>query len=186
MNLKYCQGILQFTLGRCRNYRITFLKLVTTDICAHKNEDNLENSIAKFSSYFRADPKTTISFYHLLSSVQFSYSVMSDSLQPRGLQHIRLTCSSPTPRAHSNSYPWNRWCHPTISSSSLFFSFCLQSFPAPRTFPMSLLFTSCGQGTGASASVLLINIQIHFLWDWLFWSLYSPKDSQESSPTPQF
>ena len=163
MNLKYCQGILQFTLGRCRNYRITFLKLVTTDIYAHKNEDNLENSIAKFSSYFKADPKTTVSFYHFLSSVQFSYSVMSDSLQPCGLQHVRLTCSSPTPRAHSNSYPWSWLCHPTISSSAIFFSFCLQSFPAPRTFPMSQLFTSRDQGTGASASVLPMNIQIHFI-----------------------
>ena len=65
---------------------------------------------------------------------QFSRSVMSDSLQPRGLQHIRLPCPSPAPGACSNSFPSSQWCHPTISSSVVPFSSCLQSFPASRSF----------------------------------------------------
>ena len=74
--------------------------------------------------------------YH---SVQFSRSVVSNSLQPHGLQHARLPCPSPTPGACSNSCPLNQWCHPTISSSVIPFSSCLQSFPASGTFPMSRL-----------------------------------------------
>ena len=75
-----------------------------------------------------------------LSSVQFSRSVMSNSLQPHGLQHARLPCPSPTPRAYSNSCPLSRWCHPTISPSVIPFSSHLQSFPASGAFPMSQLF----------------------------------------------
>ena len=98
-----------------------------------------------------------------ISSVQFSRSVMSDSLQPRGLPHARLPCPSPTPRACSNSCPLSRWCHPTISSSIVPFSSCLQSFPASGSFPMSQ-FASGGQiiEASASASVLPINIQDWF------------------------
>ena len=72
-------------------------------------------------------------------SVQFSCSVMSDSLLPHGLQHARLPCPSPTPKFCSNSCPSSRWCHPTISSSVVPFSSCLQSFPASGSFPMTLL-----------------------------------------------
>ena len=95
-------------------------------------------------------------------SVQFSHSVMSNSLQPHGLQHARLPCPSPTPRA--NSCPLSRWCHPTISSSVVPFSSCLQSFPASGSFPMSQFFASGGQciGVSASASVLPMNIQDWF------------------------
>ena len=71
------------------------------------------------------------------SSVQFSHSVMSDSLRPCGLQCARLPCPSPTPRAYSNPCPSSRWCHPTISSSVVPFSSCLQSFPASESFLMS-------------------------------------------------
>ena len=94
------------------------------------------------------------------SSAQFSHSVVSDSLQPCGLQHARPPCPSPTLRAYSNSCPLSRWCHPTISSSVVPFS-CLQFFPASGSFPMSWLFTSGGQSIGASvsASVLPMNIQ---------------------------
>ena len=108
-------------------------------------------------------PKLSI-FYNLKSSVQFSHSVMSDSLWPHGLQHTRLPCSSPTPRAYSNSCPSNQWYHPTISSSIIPFSSCLQSFPASGSFPMSQFFTSGGQsiGASASASVLPMNIQDWF------------------------
>ena len=92
--------------------------------------------------------------------VQFSYSVMSDSLRPHGLQHARLPCPSPTPRACSNSCPWSQWCHPTISSSVIPFSCCLQSFPASGSFQMSQVFASGGQSieVSASASVLPMDI----------------------------
>jgi len=98
------------------------------------------------------------------SSVQFSHSVMSDSLQPHGLQHTRPPCPSPTPKAYSNSCPSCQWCHPTISSSVIPFSSCLQFFPASGSFPMSQFFASGGQsiGVSASASVLPMNIQDWF------------------------
>ena len=86
-------------------------------------------------------------------SVHFSRSVMSDSLQPHGLQHIRLPCPSPTPGACSNSCPFSWWCHPTTSSSVIPFSSCLQSFPASGAFPMSEFFTSGGQSIETSASL---------------------------------
>ena len=76
-----------------------------------------------------------------ISPVQFSRSVVSDSLRPHGLQHARLPCPSPTPRVCSNSCPLSRWCHPTISFSVVPFSSCLQSFPASGSFPMSVLST---------------------------------------------
>ena len=86
---------------------------------------------------------------------------MSDSLQPHGLQYARLPCPSPTPGACSNSCPWSRWYHPTISSSVIPLSSSLQSFPASGSFPMSQFFTWGGQSTGvsASASVLPMNTQ---------------------------
>ena len=98
------------------------------------------------------------------SSVQFSHSVVPDSLQPHGLQHARLPSPSPTPGAYSNSCPLSWWCHPTISSSVVPFTFCLQSFPAPGSFPMSQFFPPGGQSIGASAtaSVLPMNIQDWF------------------------
>ena len=97
-------------------------------------------------------------------SVAFSRSVVSDSLRPHILQHASLPCPSPAPRACSNSCASSRWCHPTISSSVVPFSSCLQSFPASGSFPTSQLFTSGGQNIGASASapVLPMNIQDWF------------------------
>ena len=93
--------------------------------------------------------------------VLFSRSVVSDSLWPHKLQHSRPPYPSPTPGVHSNSCPSSRWCHPTISSSAIPFSSCLQSFPASGSFPNSQVFTSGGQSIGASslASVLPVNIQ---------------------------
>ena len=106
------------------------------------------------------------SFYfpEKLYSVQFNHSVMSDSLPPHGLQHARPPCPSPTPGAYSDSCPLSQWCHPTISSSVVPFSFCPQSFPAPGSFPMSQFFASGGQsiGVSASASVLPMTIQDWF------------------------
>ena len=101
--------------------------------------------------------------------VQFSHSVVSDSLQPHGLQHARLPCPSPTPRACSNSGPSSPWCHPTISSSVIPFSSHLQSFPASGSFQMSQLFSSGGQHIGASVSVLPMNIQDWFPLGWTGW-----------------
>ena len=94
-----------------------------------------------------------------LTQVQFSLSVMSDSLWPHGLQHARPPCPSPTPGAYSNSCSLIRWCHPTISSSVVPFSSHLHSFPASGSFPMSQFITSGGQSIGVSASVLPMNIQ---------------------------
>ena len=99
-------------------------------------------------------------------SIQFSSvrSVISDSLWPHGLQYARLPCPSPTPGACSDSHPLSRWSHPTISSSVIPFSSCLQSFPASGSFPVSQFFASGSQsiGASASASVLLVNIQDWF------------------------
>ena len=93
----------------------------------------------------------------------FSHQVVSDSLRPRGLQHTRLLCPSPSPRVCPSSCPLNQWCHPTISSSLTLF-FCLLSFPASGSFPVSQLFTSGGQSIGASLSVSVLpeNIQDWF------------------------
>ena len=93
---------------------------------------------------------------------QFSHSAVSDSFWPHRLQHVRLPCPSPTPRAYSNSCPSRRWCHPTISPSVVPFSSYLQSFPASGSFPRSQFFTSGGQSIRASASVLPMNIRDWF------------------------
>ena len=96
--------------------------------------------------------------------IQFSRSVVSDSLRSHGLQHARLPSPSTTPGTYSNSCPLSWWCHPTILSSVVPFSSCLQSFPASESFPMSQIFAWGGQSTGAtvSASVILMNIQDWF------------------------
>ena len=120
-------------------------------------------------------------------SVRFSCSVVSDSLRPHELQHARPPCPSPTPGDHSDSCPSSQWCHPAISSSVIPFSSCPQSLPASESFPMSQLFAWGGQSTGVSAlaSVLPMNTQDWSL-EWLVGSPCSPRDSQESSPMPQF
>ena len=107
----------------------------------------------------------------MLSSVQFSPSVVSSSLWPHESQHARLPCPSPTPGVHSNSCPLSRRCHPAISSSVVPFSSCPQSLPALGSFPMSQLFTWGGQsiGVSASASVLPMNTQDWFPLEWTGW-----------------
>ena len=102
---------------------------------------------------------------YLMSSVQFSCSVMSNSLQPHESQHARRPRPSTTPRVYSNSCPSSRWCHPAISSSVVPFSSCLQSLPASGSFPMSQLFTWGGQSIGVSTSASVL-----------------PKDTQDWSP----
>ena len=117
---------------------------------------------------------------------QFSSSVMYKSFRLHGLQHAKLPCPSPTPRACSNSHPMSQWCHPTISSSVVPFSSCLRSFPASGSFQMSQFFASGGQsiGVSASASVVPMNIQHWFTSGWTGWiSLQSKGLSRVFSDT---
>ena len=113
----------------------------------------------------------------MISSAQFSLSVMSNYLWPNGLQHARLPCISPTPKVYTNSCPLSQWCHSTISSSVVPFSFCLQSFPASGTFQMSQFFASGGQsiGVSASASVLPMYIQDWSPLGWTGWTSLQSK-----------
>ena len=133
-----------------------------------------------------AKSRTRLSdFTFIHSSVQFSRSVVSNALQPHGLQHARLSCPSPTPRSCSNSCPSSWWCHPTISSTVTPFS-CPQSFPASESFPVSQFFASGGQRTEVSplALVFPINIQDWFplgLSGWI--SLQSKRLSRVFSNT---
>ena len=117
-----------------------------------------------------------------------SHLVVSDSLRPYGLQHSRLPCLSPSPGVCSSSCPLSRWCHPTISSSVIPFSSCLQSSPASGSFLVSQLFASGDE-------ILELQLQhqsfqwifrVDFLSDWLVGSPCCPRDSWESSPVPQF
>ena len=105
------------------------------------------------------------------STVQFSRSVVFDSLQPHGLQHTRIPCPSPTPGAYSNSCPSSWWCHSTISSSVNPFSSCVQSFTASGSFQINQFFASGGQsiGVSASTSVLPMNIQHWYPLGWTGW-----------------
>ena len=105
------------------------------------------------------------------SSVQFSCSVVSDSLWPHESQHARPSCLSPTPGVHSNSRPSSWWCHPAISSSVIPFSSCPQSLPASESFPMSQLFAWGGKSTGVSAlaSLLPKNTQDWSPSEWTGW-----------------
>ena len=107
---------------------------------------------------------------YIMSSVQFSHSVMSKSLWPHELQHTRPPCSSPALGAYSNSCPSSQWCHPTISFSVVPFSSHLQSFPASESFQMSQFFASVGQTWGFSFSIRPSNEYsglISFRMDWL-------------------
>ena len=101
------------------------------------------------------------SWFHI--SVQSSYSAVSDSLWPHGLQHARLPCLSPISGVCSNSCPLSQWCHPTISSSVVPFSSCLQSFPASGSFHMSQFFPSGGQSIEVSALTSFLTVTIQ---DW--------------------
>ena len=121
-------------------------------------------------------------------SVQFHCSVMSDSLRPHEPQHTRPLCPSPASWVGPNPCPSSRWCHPTISSPVLPFSSCPQSFPASGSFPMSQIFASGGRSISFTLNISPSNEHpglISFKMDWLYF-LASPRDSQESSPTPQF
>ena len=113
-------------------------------------------------------PRSTVYNHGKSGSVQFSYTVVSDSLWPREPHHARPPCPSPTPRVYPNLCPLSRWCHPTISSSVVPFSSCPQSFPASGSFQMSQFFASGGQSIGVSASksVLPMNTQDWSPYKW--------------------
>ena len=122
----------------------------------------------------------------VINSVQFSRSVVSDSLRPIELQGARPPCLSPTPGVHPNPCPWSWWCHPTISFSVVPFSSCPQSFPASGSFPMSHFFESSGQSiqVSASTSVLPMNTQDWSSLGWTGWiSLQSKRLSRVFSNT---
>ena len=122
--------------------------------------------------------KKTLDFLVSVSLfVQFSCSVVSDSLRLHGSQHARPPCPSPTPGVYPNSCPWSRWCHLTISSSVVPFSSCPQSFPASEAFPMSQFFASGGQtiGVSASTSVLPVNTQDWSPLGWTGWTSLQSK-----------
>ena len=120
-------------------------------------------------------------------SDQFSHSGVCNSLRPHELQHARPPCPSPTPGVYSNSCPLNRWCHPTVSSSVMPFSSCLQSFPALWIFSkesaLYIRWPKCWSFSFNISSSNKYSGLISFRMDW-FGSPCSPRDSQESSPTP--
>ena len=120
-----------------------------------------------------AKSRTRLSYFTFtfFNSVQFSHSVVSDSLRPHESQHARPPCLSPIPGVHTNSCPLSWWCHPAISSSVVPFSSCPQSLPASEFFSMSQLFAWGGQSIGVSASALVLpmNIQDWFPLGWISW-----------------
>ena len=135
--------------------------------------------------------KVISSFHKKLFKASWSEVKAAQScltLQSHGLQHARSPCPSPAPGVYSNSCPLSRWCHPTISPSVIPFSSRLQSCPASGSFPVSQFFASGGQsiGVSASSSVLPMNTQDWSPLGWTGWIFLQSKDSQESSPTPQF
>ena len=141
----------------------------------YKHKDGIKSAMLVSGKEKSRQPKQTKNkirhIMHQYSSVQFRHSVMSNSLQPHGLQHTRPPCLSPTPGVYSNSCPLSQWGHPTISSSVVPKSSCLRSFPASGPFQMSQFFISSGQSilVSASASVLPMNIQDWFPLGWTGW-----------------
>ena len=138
---------------------------------AHSNNIHLKISQKVLVKEKHVLEQNTLFYLIKTSSVQFSHSVMSDSLRPHELQHARLPCPSPSPRLHSNSCPSSRWCHPAISSSVVPFSSCPQSLSASESFPVSQLFAWGGQSTGVSAlaSFLPKNTQDWSPLEWTGW-----------------
>ena len=142
----------------CHYHLIHALYGQTLDWCL--SDKNVSHRILSAFSWFLKDD---------LLEFQFSCSVVSDSLQPHGLQQARLPYPSPTPGIYSGSCPLSRWCHPTISSSVIPFSSCLQSLPSSGSFQMSWLFTSGGQSIGVSASTSVLPMSTQD-WSPLGWT----------------
>ena len=161
---------------------------------AFREEERKKSGIEGILSLFADNVISHIENWNMQSSNEFSemkfspVTVISGKfLRPHGLQHARRPCPSPTPGAYSNSCSLSQWYHSTISSSVIPFSSCLPSFSASGSFPMRQLFVSGGQSTGVSAlaSFLPKNTQDWSPLEWTGW-ISLPRDSQESSPTPQF
>ena len=156
-----CQGLIFFFL-ECPSNQSLLVQLYLK-CCCFLGADLLATLITVnfFCTPLPDESPGNTAFLHPTLSVQFSCSVMSNSLWPHELQHTRPPCPSPTPGAYPHSCPLSRWCHPTISSSVVPFSSCPQSFPASGSFQMSQLFTWGGQsiGVSASTSVLPMNTQ---------------------------
>ena len=136
--------------------------IITKVVIEQSTQDHILVDLLSF--HIKDDLNIEVGRKSSFSSIQFSHSVVSNSLPPHGLQHARLPSPSTTPGVYSNSCPLSRWCHPTISSSVIPYSSCLQSFLASGSFPRSQFFASGGQSIGASAStsVLPMNIQDWF------------------------
>ena len=129
-------------------------KITADGDCSHEIKRSLllgREVKTNVDSILKSRDITLSTTVHLVSSVQFSRSVMSNSLWRHESQHARPPCPSPTPGGHSDSHPSSQWCHPAISSSVVPFSSCPQSLPASESFPVSQLFTWSGQSTGVSA-----------------------------------
>ena len=155
---------------------------VVTNILDSTGREIIDNTVVSFIS----KAKLVLCWTDQFSSVQFSCSVVSYSLQPHESQHTRPPCPSPTPRVHPNSCPSSRWCHPAISSSVISVSSCPQSLPASGSFPMSQLSTWGGQSIGVStlASVLPKKSQGWSPLEWTGWiSLHSKRLSRVFSNT---
>jgi len=152
-----CDATLDIFLSSSSGNRLSICTLNDITLLSKVYETSLSNSNSmqqRLSPLIvNTDPKSVSKFSHL---------VMSDSLWPHGLQHSRLPCPSPTPKACSNLCPSSQWCHLTISSFVIPFSSHLQSFPASGSLPVSWLYTAGGQSVSASASVLPMNIQEWF------------------------
>ena len=148
-------------LGKCICWKVVLVGMDSKEISSHIWKDTYKNMHISWCYFCQNKLETT--------SVQFSHSVVSDSLGPHESQHARPSCPSPTPGVHPDSRPSSPWCHPAISSSVVPFSSCPQSLPASESFPVSQLFTWGGQSIGVSAlaSVLPKNTQD---WSPLEWT----------------
>ena len=152
----------------CISYKLIITSIVLMDLYLMFCQNYY---IILLCTYIRRYIKNWWSLFMMLSSVQFSHSFVSNSLQPHESLHARPPCPSPTPGVYSNSCPSSRWCHPAISSSVVPFSSCPQYLPASGSFPVSQLFTWGDQSTGvsASASVLPLNTQDLSPSGWTGW-----------------
>ena len=152
--------------------KLKVMMVTAVNLC-RRIDERLKDFLIKSGDLRRNNFRSikTKAIYSSHSSVQFSRSVMSYSLQPHEPQHTRPPCPSPTPQVYPNSCPLCQWCHPTISSSVIPFSSCPQSFPASESFPMSQLFESGGQSIGVSAlaPVLPMNTQDWSPRGWTGW-----------------
>ena len=149
-------------------------KITADGNCSHVSKRCLllgRKAMTSLDSILENRDITFLTKVHIVRSVQFSHSVMSDSLRPHEPQYARPPCPSPTPRVYPNSCPLSQWCHPTTSSSAVPFSSCPQSFPASGSFQMSQLFLPGGLSIGASASssVLPMNTQDWSPLGWAGW-----------------